>query len=41
MVNDTIINGKFVMKNKEIIPVDVERIMAKSRERAKQIWPLM
>jgi putative selenium metabolism protein SsnA len=41
MVNDTIINGKFVMKNKEILPVDVEEIMAKSRERAKQIWPLM
>lgn len=41
MVNDTIINGKFVMKNKQILPVDVEKIMAKSRERAKQIWPLM
>ena len=36
MVNDTIINGKFVMKNKEILPVDVEEIMAKSeKERNK------
>jgi len=41
IVNDTIINGKFVMKDREVLAADVKCIMAKSRERAKQIWPLM
>lgn len=41
LVNDTIINGKFVMKNREIQTADVKEIKAKSRERAKKIWPLM
>lgn len=41
MVNDTIINGKFVMKDREISSVDIQEIKAKSRERAKQIWQLM
>lgn len=41
LVNDTIINGKFVMKNKEIQTADTKKIMAASRERVKQIWPLM
>ncbi|NLW24790.1 MAG: putative aminohydrolase SsnA [Clostridia bacterium] len=41
LVNDTIINGKFVMKNREIKTVDTEEIFAKSRERAKKIWQLM
>lgn len=41
MVNDTIINGKFVMKDREILSVDIQEIKAKSRERAKEIWPLM
>ncbi|MDF2676130.1 MAG: ssnA [Bacillota bacterium] len=41
IVNDNIINGKFIMKNKEILTVDVKEIMAQSRERTKEIWPLM
>jgi len=38
MVCDTIIGGKFVMRNREITGVDVHEIMAKSRERARKIW---
>lgn len=38
-VTDTIINGKFVMKDKEILGVDRASIHAKSRQRAKEIWP--
>lgn len=41
LVNDTMINGKFIMKNREIQTVDVHQIMAKSRERAKEIWKFM
>lgn len=37
-VSDTIINGKFVMKDREILGVDRALIHAKSRERAKEIW---
>lgn len=41
MVNDTIINGKFVMKNRQILNADVQEITAKSRERAKHLWSKM
>lgn len=41
LVNDTVINGKFVMKNKEIQTADTKKILAESRERVKHIWPLM
>lgn len=41
LVNDTIINGKFIMKNREIQTADTKKIWAESRERVKQIWPLM
>lgn len=41
MVNDTIINGKFVMKDREILPVDEEEIFAKSSEKAAKIWSKM
>ena len=41
IVNDTIIAGKFVMKDREVLVADIASIKAKSRERAKQIWPLM
>ena len=40
-VNDTMINGKFVMRNREIQTADTKEIMAKSRERAKQVWKHM
>lgn len=38
LVNDTIINGEFVMKDKVILKVDQHEIHAKSIERAKEIW---
>ncbi|WP_243342526.1 putative aminohydrolase SsnA [Anaerococcus sp. AGMB09787] len=38
LVNDTIINGEFVMKDKIILKVDQHEIHAKSIERAKEIW---
>lgn len=41
LVNDTIINGEFVMKDKVILKVDQEEIHAKSKERAKEIWKLV
>ncbi len=39
IVNDTIINGEFVMKDKIITKLDQEAIHAKSREMVKEIWP--
>lgn len=39
LVNDTIINGKFVMKDREIVNIDRAKIHADSRQRAKEIWP--
>lgn len=41
LVNDTIINGKFVMKDRVLQTADAKEILAKSRERVKEIWPLM
>lgn len=41
LVNDTIINGVFVMKDKLITKVDQKAIHAKSRERAAKIWPML
>ncbi|MDD7305016.1 MAG: putative aminohydrolase SsnA [Peptoniphilaceae bacterium] len=41
LVNDTIINGDFVMKDKVILKVDQEEIHAKSKERAQEIWKLV
>lgn len=37
-VRTTIINGKILMKDHEIIGVDTKRIYAKSRELASQLW---
>ncbi len=39
LVSDSIINGKFVMRNREMTNVDRPMIHAKSRERAREIWP--
>ena len=39
LVNDSIINGEFVMKDKIIVKVDQAKIHAESRQRAKEIWP--
>lgn len=41
LVNDTMINGKFVMRDRIILNVDQEEIHAKSRKRAKEIWKLV
>ncbi len=38
MVNDNMINGQFVMRNKEILLVDELDIMARSAVRAKKVW---
>jgi len=40
-VNDTMVNGKFVMRDREILTVDERRINANSRQRAKEIWRLI
>ena len=34
----TMINGKLLMKDREILGVDTEKIMAKSRELSKELW---
>lgn len=41
LTNDVMINGKMVMKDRVILPVDEQQILAKSQERAKAIWPNM
>lgn len=37
----TIINGKVVMKNRELVNIDEERIFASSREIAQKLWDKM
>ena len=37
-VDTTIINGKVVMENRELVDIDEEKIMAKSRELADAVW---
>ncbi|GAA0747067.1 putative aminohydrolase SsnA [Clostridium oceanicum] len=37
-VDTTIINGKVVMENRNLINIDEERIMARSRELATEVW---
>ena len=39
MVEDSIINGEFVMKEKVITKVDQAKIHSDSRQRAREIWP--
>lgn len=41
LVNDTIINGEFVMKDKIILKVDQKEIHEKSKQRAEKIWKLV
>lgn len=38
LVLDNMINGKFVMRNRELTNVDVHEIHAKSREHAAKVW---
>ncbi len=38
MINDVIINGNHVIKNKEFTSIDEKEIMAKSREVSKKFW---
>lgn len=38
MVKDSIINGKFVMKNRELVNIDEKEVFRKSREQAERLW---
>ena len=37
-IDTTIINGKIVMKDKELVNIDEQALLAKSRERAQKLW---
>jgi len=37
-VDTTIANGKVLMKNREIVVVDEDKILAKSRELSQNLW---
>lgn len=37
-VDTTIINGKVIMENRKLINIDEEKIMARSRELASEVW---
>jgi cytosine/adenosine deaminase-related metal-dependent hydrolase len=37
-VDTTIINGKIIMKERELVNIDEEALMAKSREQARKLW---
>jgi cytosine/adenosine deaminase-related metal-dependent hydrolase len=37
-VDTTIINGKVIMEHRNLIDIDEERIMARSRESAAEVW---
>jgi hypothetical protein len=37
-VDTTIINGKVVMEGRKLINIDEERIMARGRELAAEVW---
>jgi putative selenium metabolism protein SsnA len=37
-VDTTIVNGKIIMKDRVLINIDEESLLAKSRERAEQLW---
>lgn len=38
MINDVVINGEYIIKNKEFTIIDEKEIMAKAREVAKKFW---
>ena len=38
MVKDSIINGKVVMRNRELLNIDEKEIYRKSREIAEKLW---
>jgi putative selenium metabolism protein SsnA len=37
-VDTTIINGKIIMKERELVSIDEEALLAKSREQAQKLW---
>jgi putative selenium metabolism protein SsnA len=37
-VDTTIINGKIIMKDRELVNIDEETLLAKSREHARKLW---
>jgi cytosine/adenosine deaminase-related metal-dependent hydrolase len=38
MVDTTIINGRVVMRERQLVDIDEAEILAKSRERAAKVW---
>ena len=41
MVETVMINGRFVMRDREFVTVDVEDVTARARERADELWRRM
>lgn len=41
LTNDTMVAGQWVMRDRKIVTVDEDRILARSRERAPRIWAQM
>ena len=41
LTNDTMVAGQWLMRDRKIVTVDEERILARSRERAPRIWAQM
>jgi cytosine/adenosine deaminase-related metal-dependent hydrolase len=37
-VDTTVINGRIIMKERELINIDEEALMARSREQAQKLW---
>jgi cytosine/adenosine deaminase-related metal-dependent hydrolase len=40
-VDTSVINGKVVMKDRVLVGIDEEALMAKSREQARKLWERM
>lgn len=41
LTNDTMVNGQWIMRDRKILTVDEDRILARSRERAPRVWAQM
>lgn len=41
LTNDTMVAGQWLMRDRKIVTVDEERILARSRERAPRVWAQM
>ncbi len=38
MVNSTMVNGRFLMRHRELVAIDEREIAAKSRKLARELW---